>query len=153
ELAVGRSGDLDSLLDRETRRRLGEAALQLGIPARLTRAGLDAKLPTAAVMLSKLGAAALGAIAGWLAAPAAPRRLSVPVAAGLPAAAFLVPDALLERRARRRRRALLGSLPDALDLLAVGSSSGRSPAVGLAEIARSGNGPLADELRMVVAEL
>ena len=153
ELAVARPGGLDSVLDGGTRRRLGEAALQLGIPARLTRAGLDAQLPMAAVMLSKLGAAALGAIAGWLAAPAAPGRVSILVAAGLPAAGFLVPDALLERRARQRRRALLGSLPDALDLLAVGSSSGRSPAAGLAEIARSGNGPLADELQMVVAEL
>jgi tight adherence protein C len=48
---------------------------------------------------------------------------------------------------------MLGALPDALDLLAVGSASGRSPAAGFAEIARSGGGPLADELRMVVAEL
>ncbi len=48
---------------------------------------------------------------------------------------------------------MLASLPDALDLLAVGSTSGRSAATGFAEIARSGGGPLADELRMVSSEL
>ena len=140
ELVVSsaRPGSLDSLFDAATRRRLGEAALQLGIPARLSRAGLSSRVPTASVMLSKLGAAALGAILGWLAAPAVPGRLSIVVAAGLPAAGFLVPDALLERRGRRRRRALLASLPDALDLLAVGSSSGRSPAVAAAAPAGTG---------------
>jgi tight adherence protein C len=153
ELAAARGRGLDSLFDAVARRRLGEAALQLGIPARLSRAGLSSRVPMSAVMLSKLGAAALGAIVGWLAAPAAPGRLSIAVAAGFPAAGFLVPDALLERRGRRRRRALLASLPDALDLLAVGSSSGRSPGVGFAELARTGGGPLAEELGMVVAEL
>jgi tight adherence protein C len=153
ELAAWRPGRLESLFDSGARRRLAEAALELGIPARLSRAGLGSRVPTVAVMVSKLGAAVLGAIAGWLAAPAAPGRLSILVAAGLPAACFLAPDALLERRARTRRRALLASLPDALDLLAVGSASGRSPAAGFAEIARSGHGPLADELRIVVAEL
>jgi tight adherence protein C len=71
----------------------------------------------------------------------------------MPLAGFFVPDALLERRARLRRRRLVASLPDALDLLAVGAASGRSPAAGFAEIARSGVGPLADELRIAVAEL
>ncbi len=153
ELLASRAGGLDTLLDPATRNRLTEVALELGIPSRLSRAGLGSRVPLAAVMLAKLGAAAAGVVAGWLAAPAAPGRLSVLVAVGLPAAGFLVPDALLEREARRRRRRLLGALPDALDLLAVGSSSGRSPAVGFAEIARSGGGPLADELRIVVSEL
>jgi len=153
ELAASGIGRLESLLEGETRRRLGEAALELGIPGRLARAGLGSRVPTAAVMMAKVGAAGVGAMAGWLAAPAVPGRLAILVAAGLPAAGFLVPDALLERRARERRRALLASLPDALDLLAVGSTSGRSPASGFAEIARSGRGPLADELRIAVTEI
>ena len=152
ELAASRPGGLDSLVDRLAGRGIGDAALQLGIPGRLSRAGLGARVPVATVLLAKLGATAAGAIAGILAAPAAPGRLSILVAIGLPAAGFLIPDAILERRARRRRRSLLASLPDALDLLAVGSTSGRSAAAGFAEIARSG-GPLADELRMVSSEL
>jgi tight adherence protein C len=89
----------------------------------------------------------------WSAAPAAPGRISLLVAIGMPIAGFLTPDALLEREARRRHRRLVAALPDALDLLAVSSTSGRGPAAGFAEIAQMGSGPLADELAATVAEL
>lgn len=96
---------------------------------------------------------ALGVLAALGAAPAAPGRTSLLVALAMPAAGFVLPDALLEREARRRRRRLIAALPDALDLLAVGSAAGRGPAAGFAEIARAGSGPLAEELRVAVAEL
>jgi tight adherence protein C len=101
----------------------------------------------------KLAAAIAGGAVGWLAAPAAPGRTSLLVAVAMPAAGFVLPDALLEREARRRHRRLLAALPDALDLLAIGSAAGRGPAAGFAEIARAGSGPLADELRIAVAEI
>ncbi len=102
---------------------------------------------------AKLACAALAALVALLAAPAAPGRTAYLVALGLPVAGFLLPDALYERRARLRRRRLLVALPDALDLLAIGSASGRAPAAGFAEVARGGTGPLAEEMRIVVAEL
>jgi tight adherence protein C len=105
------------------------------------------------VLLAKLAGVAAGGLAALAAAPAAPGRIAVLVAVGMPAAGFLVPDALLERRARLRSRRLLAALPDACDLLAVGAEAGRSPAAGFAELSRGGRGPLADELRMAVAEL
>ena len=80
-------------------------------------------------------------------------RLAPLVALGLPAAGFLAPDAALERAARRRRGRALGALPDALDLLAVGVASGRSPNRVLADIAGAAGGPLAAELGVVVAEI
>jgi len=101
----------------------------------------------------KLACAVAGGLAAIEAAPAAPGRTALLVAVALPAAGFVVPDAWLEREARRRHRRLLSSLPDALDLLAIGSAAGRSPTAGFAEIARAGNGPLADELRIAVAAL
>ena len=101
----------------------------------------------------RVACAALGALAALVAAPAAPGRLSWLVALGLPAAGFVAPDALRARRERRRRSLLVAALPDALDLLAVGTAAGRSPAAGFAEVARSGAGPLAEELRATVAEL
>lgn len=103
-------------------------------------------------MLARLTGAALGALVALPAAPAAPGRLSLLVALALPAGGFLLPDALLERAARHRHRRLVAALPDALDLLAVSSASGRSAAAGFAELARS-DGPLAAELRIAVAEL
>jgi tight adherence protein C len=133
--------------------RSARAALRLGLPERLRRSGLGPRLPLGAVLAAKLAAAGCGALAGFAAAPAAPGRIGLLVAVALPAAGFLLPDALLEREARRRRRRLLGALPDALDLLAVGAGSGQGPAAGLEQIARAGDGPLAEELRLTVAEL
>jgi tight adherence protein C len=105
------------------------------------------------LLAAKLASAGAGAVAALAAAPAAPGRTSLLVMVAMPAAGFVLPDALIAREARRRHRRLLASLPDALDLLAIGSAAGRGPAAGLAEIARAGSGPLADELRVVVAGL
>lgn len=101
---------------------------------------------------AKLACAAVGAVVALFAAPAAPGRMTWLVALAMPAAGFVAPDALRERRARQRHRRLVAALPDALDLLAIGSAAGRSPATGFAEIA-AGSGPLAEELRIAVAEL
>jgi tight adherence protein C len=129
------------------------AALWLDLPERLRRSGLEPRLPLPALLLGKFAGLCLGAILALGAAPAAPGRLAIAVALGLPAAGFFVPDALLEREARRRRRRLVAALPDALDLLAVSVASGRGPADGLAQLARAGEGPLAEEIRIAVAEL
>lgn len=106
---------------------------------------------------SSLKAKLLGAAGGAVVAPAvaaaAPGRTALLVLVAMPAAGFVFPDALRERRARRRHRRLLTALPDALDLLAAGSAAGRGPAAAIAEIARAGSGPLADELRVTAAEL
>lgn len=133
--------------------RAARTALRLGLPERIARAGLETRLTVTSVLISKLASTTLGGLVALIAAPMAPGRISVLVAVGLPAAGFLLPDALLERRARLRNRRLLAALPDACDLLAVGAASGRGPAAGFAELARGGSGPLAEELRMTVAEL
>jgi tight adherence protein C len=135
------------------RGRSAAAALRLGLPERLRRSGLEARLPLGAVLAGKLAGTACGGLAAMAAAPAAPGRTALLVAIGMPAAGFLVPDALLEREARRRQRRLVAALPDALDLLAVSAGSGRGPAAGLEQLARAGEGPLAEELRLTVAEL
>jgi tight adherence protein C len=134
------------------RGRSARAALGLGLPERLRRSGLESRLPLAVVLLGKLTAAAGAGLAGLLAAPAAPGRTALLVAVGLPAAGFFIPDALLEREARRRRRRLLAALPDALDLLAVNAGAGRGIPAGFAQLA-AGEGPLAEEMRIAVAEL
>jgi len=116
-------------------------------------ADLGQRVAVPALLPRKLACALAGGAAGLLAAPAAPGRTAVLVIVGLPLAGFLVPDALRERRARRRHRRLLRALPDALDLLAVSAASGRGPAAGIEQLARAGEGPLAEELRMASAEL
>jgi tight adherence protein C len=153
ELLGSRAGSVLPPLPFGLRGRSARAALRLGLPERLRRSGLEARLPLSAVLVAKLAGTAGGGLAALAAAPAAPGRTALLVAIGMPAAGFVVPDALLEREARRRQRRLLAALPDALDLLAVSAGSGRGPAAGLEQLARAGQGPLAEELRLTVAEL
>jgi len=136
-------------------RTLAEAALWLRIPERLERAGLAERVTIGAVLAGKLGGAALGAMLGLLAAPPAPGRLGIVVMVALPAAGFVAPEALLERAARRRAARLRAALPDALDLLAVGTAAGRSPQRVLGEIssAATPGEPLAAELAVAVTEI
>jgi tight adherence protein C len=128
-------------------------ATSVGIDQRLTRAGLAGRISPTGVLIARGAGSVLGVFSGLVAAPAAPGRLSWLVLAGLPAAGFLAPDALLERAARVRRERLVAALPDALDLLAVSAATGRNTAAGFAEIASSGDGPLAVELAIAVAEI
>jgi tight adherence protein C len=134
-------------------RSIGAAALWLRVPQRLERAGLAGRIPVAAVLGGKLVGTALGAALGPLVAPVVPGRAAVFVALALPAAGFVAPEALLERAGRRRRVRMIAALPEALDLLAVGTAAGRSPASVLAEISRSLGGPLATELSVAAAEI
>jgi tight adherence protein C len=136
-------------------RTLAEAALWLRIPERLERAGLARRVSIGAVFAGKLGGACLGAVLGVVAGPAAPGRLAIVVMLALPAAGFLAPEALLERAARRRAARLRAALPDALDLLAVGTAAGRSPQRVLGEISNASTPgePLAAELAVAVTEI
>jgi tight adherence protein C len=153
ELLAARAGRAGLSLPPGLRGRSAGAALRLGLPERLRRSGLEPRLPLAAVLVAKLAGGACGGLAALAAAPAGPGRTAVLVAIALPVAGFLAPDALLEREARRRQRRLVAALPDALDLLAVSAGSGRGAAAGLEQLARAGEGPLAEEMRVTVAEL
>jgi tight adherence protein C len=124
---------------------------RLGLSARLARAGLSERVSTRALFATKIGAALAGLLWTAVVAPAAPPRFAWIVAIALPVGGFLGPDAWLERRARQRLRALRAGLPDALDLLAVGTAAGRSPLSGLSELG-AGEGPLAKEMAMLSAE-
>lgn len=132
---------------------LAQAALALGLAQRLERAGLAARFGPGAVLAAKGVGIVAGLICATVAAPALPGRLAVVVVPLLAVAGFLAPDALLEREARLRRARLVAALPDALDILAVGAASGRAPGAVVRELAEQGDGPLAVELAVAVADL
>jgi tight adherence protein C len=153
---LGSHPQLAERLEASLRRRRSWAARGaglLGVEDRLARAGVGGQITPAGVLILRGVGALLGLFAGAIAAPAAPGRLSLFVLAGLPAAGFLAPDALLERTARRRHDRVVAALPDALDLIAVNAASGRSTAAAFAEISAAGDGPLAAELAVAVAEI
>lgn len=133
---------------------LGAAAAREALADRVLEA---ARLPFAPArprfFAAKVLGALFGVVLGLMASPAAPGRTAVFVLVGFPVAGFLAPDALRARRARQRRRRLVAALPDALDLLAVSAGSGRGPAAGIEQLAKAGEGPLAEEMRLTLAEL
>ncbi len=160
ELLAGRGSGRDqgagtekaSGASRQSRFVLASALIvRLGLEARLARSGLGDRITLQALVAAKLAGAMVGLLVGAVASPAAPGRVALLVALGMPVAGFLGPDAWLERRARARLRALRAALPDALDLLAVGTAAGRSPSAGMAELG-TGEGPLASELAILAAE-
>jgi tight adherence protein C len=129
------------------------SVLARGAGERLTRAGLAGRVPVRAVIAGRAAGLVAGAFVAIVAAPAAPGRLPLAVAALFPVAGLLAPDALLERGARLRRRRILAALPDALDMLAVGAAAGRGAATTMEEIAGRTRGPLAGELGACAAEI
>jgi tight adherence protein C len=119
------------------------------LPARIAAAGLDAA--PAEVMARKAGGAIAALGAATLLAPAAPGRLALPLLAGLPTAAFFIPDARLRARTRDRACRMEAELADVLDLLRVAAGAGLTPRRALAEVGRRHPGPLAAELGRAAA--
>ena len=138
-------GKLDSLRD--------SIAERLDIRRRLDRAGLAARITPRGFAGAKLAGAGVGVAAAVGIAPGAPAKLAPVLALALVASGFAGPDAWAERIARRRRNAMVASLPDALDLVAVGAATGRTPVALFSDIAVGTAGPLAAELALALAEI
>jgi tight adherence protein C len=137
---------------------LAALGARLGVPAapddlarRLDAAGAPPGLAVGDVMALKWGAAAAGGLAGLGLATVLPGRLGLVAIAAAPAGAFVAPDALVARRARRRQIAVADELADVLDLLHVAIEAGLAPMRALGEVGRRRGGVLAGELAAVAA--
>ena len=128
-------------------------AARLDVGRRIMRAGLGARVSERGFVGAKLAGACVGVCAAIAVAPVAPSRLLPILAPALVASGFVGPDAWAERIARRRRSAMIGALPDALDLVAVGAATGRTPVALFSEIAKGVAGPLSSELALTIAEI
>ena len=122
------------------------AAKNLGLPERLRRAGKADRFTPRSILLVKVLTGGTGLMTGLIFAPLLPGRFGPVMLFAAAAFGFFLPDLMLERTAKRRHRRMVAALPDALDLLSVSVSTGRSLSAGLQELARSGRGPLAAEL-------
>ena len=112
------------------------------VPALLHAAGWS--VPPSRFRATKFLAAATAAVAMCAAAIAAPAfAIIVPAVAIV---AYRVPDFLLARAARRRRRKADAELPQFLDLLAAASTAGLGPHGALRRGAGATSGPLREEL-------
>lgn len=145
---AGADGDPDGPAGNEAVAADPAAAISLGLPERIRRAGRDGKVSARSVLMAKALTGASGLMAGMTLAPALSGRLAPIVIVAMALAGFFAPDLMLERAARRRHRQMVNSLPDALDLLSVSVAAGRSLGAGFVELGRSGRGPLANELAL-----
>lgn len=125
------------------------------LPQRLAAGGLASKVTveafvafrTGLTVLGVLGGLVLGAIFGLSAGHVFLFTLA------LGAVGFLFPGYWVERRAKKRRRAIHDALPDALDLLAVTVEAGLGLYGAIQRLVETTEGPLADEFALVLTEL
>jgi tight adherence protein C len=134
-------------------RRAGMRLAPGDIEARLAAAGAPASISVSDVLAVKAGAAVAGALAALPLAAAAPGRLGVALLVAGPAAAFLAPDVLLARRARRRATVLAREVADVMDLLRVAVQAGLDTGRALGEVGRRRGGLLGGELRRTARQL
>lgn len=156
QIAGERGEDLGRKLRRRAARTggtLDPGTLLGSLQGRIDAAALEARISPVAVLAAKLASVLLSLPFALAAAPVAPGRLGTLVIVGVPAASFLAPDLLLERAARIRRARVAAALPDALDLMATGASSGRGPGTLLGDAMRGAGGPLREELARTVAAI
>jgi tight adherence protein C len=148
-----RSGEGANLPGPERGAEVPQAALSLGLPDRIRRAGREKDLTPRSLLLAKALTAATGLCLGTILVAPLPGRLGPLLLAGMACFGFLLPDLSLERAARRRHRRMVVALPDALDLLAVSVATGRPIAAGLQELGESGRGPLAEEFALTGSDM
>jgi tight adherence protein C len=153
ERTRGRAGRALRRLEERVREGPVAAPVRGRLQMKLRRAGLEGRVGPGTIFASRLAIAVLALPAALAAAPVAPGRASLLVAAGVPIGAALFPDLLLERGVRLRRRRIAATLPDSLELMAVGAAAGRGPGALLREAARAADGPLQEELAAAVSAL
>jgi tight adherence protein C len=88
----------------------------------------------------------LGVLGGQLV-----QGLMIGLAAG--ALGFFAPEFWLNRRIRARKRAILLSIPDTLDLLTISVRAGLGFDAALGKVVEKETGPLSDEFRRALAEI
>jgi tight adherence protein C len=127
------------------------AKAPLSLEQRIAAAGSPPGLGPRELIAAKLATMLCGAGAGTVFGALAPGRLGPVLLVAAPAAAFLVPDWWLRRRARERAEATRRELPALLDLLRVTVEAGLPPSAAFAAVGERTTGTLAAEWRAVGA--
>jgi len=120
---------------------------------RIMLAGRPAAWTMERVLVAKLllGASALGL--GFLFFAENRTLLWLLVWGGMTALAYFAPDLLLFSRGQERREAIGKALPDTLDQMTIAVEAGLGFEAAMARTARTGQGPLADELVRTLQEV
>jgi tight adherence protein C len=134
-------------------RRVTPAGQRAGLARRLARAGQPWGIGVEQFVAVKVGlAAAVGVLLGlaFVASPSAATVVWILLAVPL---AFFAPDLLLPSRAKARQDLVRRALPDTIDQLSILVEAGLGLDAALARVARSYEGPLADELTRTLQDV
>jgi tight adherence protein C len=134
-------------------RQLTPAAMVRALERRIAQAGSPNGWSLEHVLLAKLGLTAAVGLVAVTALTNGPSPLEAVAWVALVVLAYLLPDVLLHRRAAARQTTIDASLPDTLDQMTISVEAGLGFDAAMARAARSGHGPLADELLRTMQEI
>jgi tight adherence protein C len=134
-------------------RRMTPAGVVAATHARIERAGLGGRITVDQVLVTKVALANLALFLGVVRTLVAPSLGVWVLCALLGGLGYLVPDALLDRRARERAGVIERELADTLDQVTITVEAGLGFEAALARVARSGDGPLAADLARLLQDI
>lgn len=126
-------------------RRLTPAGAIDGLNRRIMRAGMSSSWPVDRTLAAKLILGGVGAVLGLLLMTGG-TAAGVLFGLSLPMLMFFAPDEILRLKAVERQKRIRIALPDTLDQITVCVEAGLGFEGALARAARTGDGPLAEEI-------
>jgi tight adherence protein C len=137
----------------ETARRLTPAQLLKGLEERRDQAGANASWTIERLLALKLVLGGIGGMLGLSVFAANPSAAMLVAGAVITAGVFMAPDLVLGARGRERQKEIARSFPGVLDQLTICVEAGLGLDAAISRAARSGKGPLADELARVLQDV
>lgn len=137
----------------ERLRSLTPAGLIASLEKRIMVAGRPARWPLERVLAAKLVLGVVGLALGTMYFLSNRTMKWFLLGLGLTALGYFVPDLLLYSRGKERQKAIVMELPDTLDQMTIAVEAGVGFESAMARAARSGSGPLAEELTRTLQEL
>jgi tight adherence protein C len=134
-------------------RRVTPAGVVEALDRRRRVAGADARWTIEQVLAAKVLLGATGILLGLAFFVSSPTTMTFVGALLLAGCGYFGVDVLLEGRARERVKAIEHEFPNALDQITICVEAGLGLDAAIAQAARSGHGPLADELSRVLQDV
>jgi tight adherence protein C len=104
-------------------------------------------------LVLKVGLAVLGFVVGFLVLASFPTLQRVGLTLVFVLIGFFLPDAVVSRQGRKRQEQIELEMPDTLDQVTMAVEAGLGFEAALARAARTGDGPLAQELSRTLREI
>lgn len=134
-------------------RRFTPKGLLEALEERRDYAGLDARWSIERLLAIKTGLGIAGLLLGLLVFSAAPTALTFLLGALLTATGFFGVDLVMNSRARERRTQMELAFPNTVEQITICVEAGLGVDAAIAHAARSGTGPLSDELERVLQDI